>query len=374
MSSLQSPFNLPFQDALSSERMLASITRTSEDTIRSDLAQGLSGAAATTLAAGKFIYERKKLLVELPKGAKVSDLMVANGKRVAQLKKVGGNGAGTRLQVVGGGAKVGVNTAAVALVVIEAAHMISSHDNAKRIKTIEKRTADLVAFNEHELLSELEACYRQAKEICLHSESGLSDHDRAELSNLSRLLFKIRAQWRHRVRSDLEKIEKATASWWTSIFQWKREESLEKSKSEKGQKALAVQEILQLMQFSLMLQFALSQQTGRASSFLKNSLKDEVSQWRGLAAFTRKRGKDIFGDEFPENYQKLIEGIDNIAGYWGSLYPPESHEVTPAEYAQQINRSVPIARKQLNAAFAQGRCEKIRRGRSFVYIFETRQP
>tara|TARA_R100000027_G_scaffold64353_1_gene57757 strand:+ start:23342 stop:24091 length:750 start_codon:yes stop_codon:yes gene_type:complete len=245
--------------------MLASIAHASEEIVRSDLAQGLGDAAKVSLAASKFFYERKMLLVELPKSAKAADLMVANGKRVAQLKKIGGKGAGTRLQVVGGGAKVGVNTAAIALVVVEASHMIGSHDNAKRIKFIEKRTADLVAFTEHELLSELEACYRQAKEICLQGETGLSDHDRAELSRLSHLLFKIRAQWRHRVRHDLNRIDKANAAWWTNILHWKRDNSLEKAKVRQSQKATASHEILQLMQFSLMLQFALSQQTGRIS-------------------------------------------------------------------------------------------------------------
>jgi hypothetical protein len=369
---MSSPFALPFHQALSSERFLSRIRESGEDQLRIELGQGLGGAAKTSLALGKFVYERGRLLVELPAGAKTADLMVANGKRVAQLREVAGK-AGPRLQVVGGGAKVGVNAAALALIVIEASHMTSAHDNAKRIKRIERRTKQLVEFGEAELVAELEACYRQAKEICLAAGEEQTEHDRAFLSQIGQSLFRIRAQWRHRLRHNLAGIDKATAAWWTSVVRWKRGDSLNNSKEQRSVEANESCELLQLMQFSLMLQFALSQKTGRARSFIDHTLADEVEQWRELAEFARVKGETIFEGGMHEGFRGFVAGIEGIAAYWEVLTEKsESYETTASEYAEAISRPVAAARQILNAQFAQGRCDRAKRGNRVVYIFKTK--
>jgi hypothetical protein len=368
---MSSPFALTFHEALSSESFLANIRESSEAQIRAELGQNLGNAAKTSLALGKFVYERGKLFVELPKGATAADLMRANGRLVAQLKSVGG-AAGPRLQVVGGSAKVAAGSAAVLLVVVEAAHMISAHDNSKRIKRIENRTKSLVAFHEAELVAELEACYRQAKEICLHSGAEQSDHDRALLTNLSQALFRIRSQWRHRVRYNLGEIDKASAAWWTGVVRWKREDSLIRSKEERSRRADESREMLQLMQFSLMLQFALSQRTGRAQSFIDHTLADEVEQWRELAAFTQSKGAEIFAGKAPDGFREFASGIESIAAYWDVLVARRnSYETTAADYAKQISRPVAEARKILNTQFETGHCERVKQGKQWIYVFTT---
>tara|TARA_R100000027_G_scaffold53825_1_gene42771 strand:+ start:82 stop:381 length:300 start_codon:yes stop_codon:yes gene_type:complete len=92
-----------------------------------------------------------------------------------------------------------------------------------------------------------------------------------------------------------------------------------------------------------------------------------MRQWQDLAQFTRERGEEIFGNKFPENFQSLIHGMESIAEYWGTVFSDEN-EVTPAKYARQHKISVARARKYLNAAVNDGHCEKIRRGREYVYM------
>lgn len=366
---MSSPFALSFQEALTSEGFLEQIRESGESLVRLDLGQGLSGVTKTALAVSKFIMEHNQLLVELPRGAKVADLMKSNGKLVAQLRGAGGH-AGRRLQLAAGGSKVAAGSVATALIIVEAAHMISAHDNAKRIKKIETRTKQLVDFNESELLAELEACFRQAKEICLSAQGELTDHDRHVLTNLGQTLFRIRAQWRYRVRSNLRDIDQVSAAWWTGIFRWKREDSLKQSEQQRSAQANESRELLQLMQFSLMLQLALSEQTGRAETFIKHTLVDEVGQWRELASYVSKRGKEIFTNEVPDDFDEFTTGIQRIADYWSILANPQQPcQTTVAEYAKQISLPVPATRRILNEQYEQGRCERTKEGRQYVYRF-----
>ena len=367
---MSSPFSLQFHEALCSKSFLTSILQSSEAQIRTELGQDLSNAAKASLALGKFVFERGKIFVELPKGAKAADLMRANGKLVAQLKEVSG-AAGRRLQVVGSSAKVAAGAVNILLVVVEAAHAISSHDNAKLIKQIEKKT--LSKFHEAELVAELEACYRQAKEICLHAGDELSDHDSTQLSMLNQTLFRIRSQWLYRVRYNLDEIQKASAASWTAVFRWKREDSLSRARSSRSQEAAESLGVLLLMQFSLMLQFALSLRTGRAKSFVDHTLADEVAQWRKLAYFARVRGIEIFADKVPGEFCEFASSIESIADYWDVLLTKSNiHETTATEYAKEISSSVSAAREILNTQYEQGHCERVKHGKQFVYVFTTR--
>lgn len=376
--SRRNPFSLSFNEALQGQDFLGEIRSSAEEKIRANLLQSCTGPAKVLLASANFALQRGQLVATFPKtGAKAHTLMKSGNaiKAVATTSK----GHTTEIAtLIKGGRLAGTGALAAGLVVVEAAHIISDHDNAKKLKKIVKDTTRLVHFQESELVAELEAIYRQAKEIAYQQSTELSEQDQSQIAAMSQSLFKLRAQWRHNFSHRLSEIEKAKAGWWTQALRWQRDSSHSKAVEKKSDEVNHPMEMLRLMHFSLQLQFGLSQLTGRSTAFREATMPDEVQEWFDLAAYARHRGTEITGGKLNENFENFISGVNNLARFWQTFTAPtpseqegEPQTTTSAQYGKAHNISPAKARKILEQGLEQGLYTRKKSGRSYVYTSTT---
>ena len=323
-----SPLALRFDEALQPSHLLAQMKTASENQLRDQLAEHGNRAFGLALASAKFVLDSGAMQVVfeggIPAGAK---LMKAAGAALPALVD------GKTGQIIKWGrvASKGRAVASIAansmLVVVEAAHMISGHDNAKRLKIVERSVDRLVHAHESELKSRLEAVYRYSKELLHEGSDALTEHDRRELHRQCKDLMELRARWRDDFRHRVGRIERAEVGFLKKLIFWKREENQRRSRQEKAAESHDALEIVQLMHASLMLQMTLAGCAGKLEPFCKLTLEDECHAWHSLAEFGRERARDITGEGGMDEFRRFLDALDDLVAFWS----PDRWEKSVAE-------------------------------------------
>ena len=209
-----SPFALPFEEAICPSRFLSQITVAAENQLRAQIAEHGNRALGLAVATAKILFDRGTVRVVFEGGIPAGARLMQAGNRALPALVDGRTG---RILKWGRVATKGRMAASVmanaALIVVEAAHMISGHDNAQRLKKVEKGVDRLVHAHKSELKAKLEAIYRYSKELLHHGAGALSDEDRRELHRQSKDLMELRARWRDDFRHQLGELEKADPGW-----------------------------------------------------------------------------------------------------------------------------------------------------------------
>lgn len=189
-----SPLSLPFELASEPTRFLAQIRESAESEVRADIIAAGTKPLATALATAKFVMDAGELTVVFPSGIPRGARLMQDklGKQLPTLVD-GKTDKILKTGRVSKGAKAAKMTASAALIVVEAAHMISGHDNAKRLKKIEKAVAKLLHGQQTEMKARVEAIYRYAKEIAGPGSGKLLKADQNELGRLCLELMQLRA-------------------------------------------------------------------------------------------------------------------------------------------------------------------------------------
>lgn len=313
-----SPLALSFDEALKPSRFLDQVKKAAEHQARVEIASLGNRALGLALASAKFVMDAGTVQVVfeggIPAGAK---LMKAAGQALPVLV----DGKTGRLLKIGRVATkaraVASVTANAALIVVEAAHMISGHDNAKRLKSVERSVDRLVHAHESELKSRMEAVYRYSKELLHHGPDALTDHDRRELHRQCKELMELRARWRDDFRHQISKIDPADPGLWSKLTSWwRREDAHRQSRQAKAQESTDALEIVELMHFSLMLQMALAGSSGRLEAFRHATLPDECSAWRELAEFGRERAEKIANGPSRAEFDRFTGALEDLAAFW----------------------------------------------------------
>jgi hypothetical protein len=194
--------------------------------------------------------------------------------------------------------------------------MISGHDNAKRLKVVERSVDRLVHAHESELKSRLEAIYRYSKELLHEGPAEISPEDKREIHRQCKELIELRARWRDDFRHMIGRIDKADPGTLNRIFFWNCDSAEKESRKEKAKEAMNALEVLQLMHFSLMLQMALAGAAGRMASFRELTLPDECKAWKDLAGFARRRVYEVTGTPRQASFRQFIEAVECLADFW----------------------------------------------------------
>ncbi len=220
------------------------------------------------------------------------------------------------------GAKAAKMTASASLIVVEAAHMISGHDNAKRLKTIEKAVAKLLHGQQTEMKARVEAIYRYAKEIAGPGSGKLLKADQTELGRLCLDLMQLRAQWREDFLYELNQIDPAKAD----LLTFKKDASYQKNLEKRIQRAGETLESVQWMHFTLLLQMTLASKAGRADRFIQHTLKDEAATWRALSKHAHTRALEITNkDSIPKEWKEVLGHLDSLSAVWDFKLPMQAH-------------------------------------------------
>lgn len=314
-----SPLALKFDEALRPSNFLAQITNAAENQARRELAGCGNHAFGAALAGAKFVLESGTMQVVfesgIPKGAKL--MRDLSGRILPKLIDGKTNRVLQTARAVSTTRKVASVTAGAALIVVEAAHMISGYDNAKRLKRVEQSVDALVHAHESELKSRLEAIYRYSKEL-LHRDMGnLNEEDRRELHRQCRDLIELRARWRDTFQHRMSGIKSAEPSRLKKIFQfWRKDDLKREAQHERATEAFDTIEFVQLMHFSLMLQMSLAGASGRMEQFQSLTLVDEIHSWQRLSGFAKKRAEEITGGNVPPEFQCFLDEVDSMNEFW----------------------------------------------------------
>ena len=194
--------------------------------------------------------------------------------------------------------------------------MISGHDNAQRLKKVERAVDALVHAHQSELKSRLGAIYRSSKERIGSDLSRLSEDDQNVLYQKCEELMELRHRWRDDFSHHLRNIKTAEPGLMNTILWWRKDEAHRKDREEKAKDAVAALEIVQLMHFSLMLQMTLAGASGRLEDFKEFTLPDECHSWAELKEFTSKRAAEICGTNAPEEFRPFIEAVSDLVEFW----------------------------------------------------------
>ena len=259
--------------------------------------------------------EKRELCVVFPDGIP-RGARIMQDKLGRQIPKLVDGKTGRILQIgrVTKGAKAVRLVASAALVIVEASHAVSAHDNAKRLKLIEKDVATLVHAHRSELKARLEAIYRYAREIAGPGCAKLSRSDQNELGRLCLDLMQLRAQWREEFLFELSRIDTAKSD----LLTFNREASYKKNLTKRTEQAeAAVLDSVQWMHFTLLLQMALSAHAGRADRFLSITLPDEAACWRSLSNRASQRALEIAGKSaMPKEWDQVLGHLRSLATVW----------------------------------------------------------
>jgi hypothetical protein len=339
------PLALHFVEALHHGAFLKQIETAAlavaEQEFRTEFIARTGAAGRLALAGAKFITDKGTLVVEfskgIPKGAKI--VKDTAGQMIPLLRGQKGQFIQQSRVVAKSGASVALSSA---LIVVELAHIISNYDLNKRLKSLEKGMARLLAMQESELKSRLEAIYRYAKEIAYKGADNLTEDDRRELHRQSRDLMELRGRWRDDFICQTKDISTAKVGSVASFFGWflgNNDKKLDKEREQKAAEFMAAGgEVLGLMNFSLTLQMALAGLSGRLDGFTHATLRDESFSWRLLADHTRQRSQEVCGARIPVELEHFCSDIEGLSHLWSpsQLMPPDR-----GEFESQIPQDSP---------------------------------
>lgn len=326
-----SPLALTFDEAMTPTRFLAQITHAAESQLKSDLARHGNAALGLALATAKVVIDSGTVQVVFAKGIPAGAKLMKSGQELLPVLIDGTTGQTLKIGRVATTGRKAISTAAsAALIVVEAAHMISGYDNAKRLKVVERSVDRLVHAHESALKSRLEAIYRFSKELLHSGPDELTPEDKREVHRQCKELIELRARWRDDFRHMISRIDKADPGTLNRIFFWNCESAEKESRKEKAKEAMVALELVQMMHFSLMLQMALAGAAGRMASFRELTLPDECKAWKDLAAFAKRRVYEIAGAPRQSNFRQFIEATENLADFW-NLCPKEETSSQPVE-------------------------------------------
>ena len=316
--SSDSPLALPFEQALQPSVFLTRLKQSAENQARREFGDLGNDALKAGIAAAKFVLDKKGVTVVfeggIPKGAKL--MKDAAGKLLPKLVdgKTGRIIKTGRIATSTG--RVAKLTADAALAVVEVAHLISGHDNAKRLKKVERGINALQHAHESELKSRLESIYRYSKELLHGDFNQLSDRDQQELHRQCRDLIELRARWRDDFRFQLSQIKSAEPGWINQILFWQKDDALRASRENRAAEAHNTLEIVQMMHFSFMLQMTLAGAAGRLEAFQKCTLKDECHSWKMLLEHAATRATEICGNDEAHELRQFLNAMTELVQFW----------------------------------------------------------
>lgn len=352
-----SPLALRFDEALQPSNLLVQMTKASENQYRDQLAEQGNRAFGLALAAAKFVMDSGTMTVVFEGGIPAGARLMKSADRILPVLV---DGRTNRIikwgQVASKGRAAAATAANTALIAVEAAHMISGYANAKRLEKVERSVDSLVHAHESELKSRLEAVYRYSKELLHAGSDALTEHDRQELHRQCKDLMELRARWQDDFRHRLSRIDAAKVGGLKSLFSWVRgksyrEEAHRESREEKAAESVNALEIVQLMHFSLMLQMALAGCAGKMEQFRKLTLEDECHAWRSLAAFGRKRAKEIAGQSGAAEFRRFLDALDDLVAFWSPERWAESAHESKTKAADERGRSRRTPKAEAKAKF-----------------------
>ena len=348
-----SPLALRFEEALQPTVFLSQLRTAAENQTKRELEDLANDALKSALAGAKFVLDRNGMQVVfeggIPKGAKL--MCDVAGKALPTL--VDGK-TGRALKIARGvssSRKVVSTTAGAALVIVEAAHMISGYDNAQRLKKVERAADALLHAHKSELKSRLKAIYGHCQELINGDLNQLSEHDRSKLHDQCLTLRELRDRWRADFEHRLRGIKPAEAGWMNRVLWWKREEGHRRNREEKAKEAGDTLEIIQLMHFSLMLQMILAGASGRMEAFEKTTLTAECKSWRELMEFTSKRATEICGNNEAEEFKPFLEAMADFVEIWSpDRWADDRKRLVLDREGRNVERKEKVARTRAKGA------------------------
>lgn len=193
----------------------------------------------------------------------------------------------------------------IGTLVVGAAHIIASYDNAKNIKAIDGKVDLLIERDSNELLAQLEAIFESLKE---HLHSSESDEDKAHLLSLKHKLKEIRCRWFLNIESELKTIKNPSdRSFLAKLF------SRKKTTAQNLMNELSAQEEpLYLIRFALQMEQVIAELLGGTDQFNNLTLPDVQAQILQLANVISERRNWIKEHSSEDTVIELVSVCDRF--------------------------------------------------------------
>lgn len=223
------------------------------------------------------------------------------------------------MKEVGRGRKAIAGAAAVSMIVVSAAHMISAADLARTLKQVDQKLDLLLAYRQIDQAASLERIYTSARELLA---SPLDEVRRMEVWRLRGEMRQLRATWRGELEHRLTEIKDPSKDAW---FDWliTRRGTYDDQITEKISEG---QLRLMLIEYSLRLDrvLATASDTWDVSSV---TLADELAVIDRVGALLKEKA-GLISEPRRESTQPMIEYIETMVRSYGNLLQP--HHDLPA--------------------------------------------
>lgn len=163
-----------------------------------------------------------------------------------------------------------------------AAHIIAGYDNAKKLKTIDKKLDIIISRDSNDLVAQLEAIFESMKERLSEAQS---ESGRSHLIDLKLGLKELRCRWFRDVTSSLSSMQNPDERGFLAKLFSRRKTTARNVEIELD----AQEEPLYLIRFSVNLEYMIAQALGESGCFNNSTLPDIRRQVSELGTLVEQR-------------------------------------------------------------------------------------
>ena len=307
-----------FQDAFNFDRAQSKMTNNLLSQINGPDISAISDSAIIGLQLIELSQSKDIILAQFPKAVRgliadgtVTQLMAKNGEKL--LIAVDSKGR----QFVSNAKQIDplviTKVAKLASVIVVAAHIISGYDNAKKLKTIDKKLDILMNKDSNSLLAQIESIFESMKE---HLKDTDTESGRAHLINLKLHLKEMRCRWFRDISSDLRAMQNPEERGFLTKLFSRSKTTVNTLKNELSSQ----EEPLYLIRFAVNLENIIAQVISDKSTFRNSTIPDITRQISELSDLVKERrdwiSKLKVGSE--EDVSDLIRTCENFQSSLGS--------------------------------------------------------
>lgn len=311
---------LSISELIQGDKLNASIAEDRIGLLNSILPETFNGIVQST----SYLAENDTYLVEFSKKGREllsseHAVFAKKGNKFVPQLKVNGKYF-EHAQLAGRGKDVIRVLSKVSALAVSAAHIISGADLAKKLNEINGKLDLIIEDRTNELYSELEAILKYAIELKLLDDD---EYSKNELRRLSKDIYKLRARWKLRLISRLNRIENEhDVSWIKKFF------SREKTRDKKMLNKLSQgQEEILMVKASINLQLALAEERGETEIFLKKILPAELKELNEVGVLLEEKSEFI-NDKFESDgisAELVKDDFNNVIEQFKMLTYDEVH-------------------------------------------------
>ncbi len=322
-------FSLSFNEICDLEKYSQHLSTVAEDETLTALKLAANPASKALLEGAKIVHDRGSFILKIPKHLKQTSKLLKDkaGNTLTTLVNQKRRFAGKATLVKSSPALTRAGVAAP-LIILEAAHMISAHDQMKTLRSMDAKIDGISRHLKNQSLTDLETSYDRSKAIILSSKE-LTEGKRATLDAVITDLMKFRNHQRMNLLGELKQIKAVKLGPFAKVRTKKAKvEKLKQLNKSTAEKAMGHLQTIRYMHVSLMLQMVISKHLGDLDDFKEHIIPDELQKWQELGKATEQAVQSIT-HQFPhlKPWRPLLDATTTFEKVWSPDHELDHHQL-----------------------------------------------